>query len=463
MKRGVVYLITVVSLFLYFCAPYGDYWTFNTLTAILFVIEAFIVCESEFKSKLYVGFNILFSISFFLTSFAFAVLVKGTLAEVFNSILDRLVDFSYLPKCTSLCLVSYSFYAIGFLNYSKNHRVNSHVSRIDFSINKTQFPHFVFFIAFMLLAIQTLHYINTVGDINMSESPFLVSIFESLLPVTFVFTLSCKPCTNVNDFFKKNIFLFSLVSFMMLMYLYMGDRGLVIYCGITIIVVYVLFIKRIKWHTMLIMGIVGVLMMFVIRMTRGGDESLSSGSISSFNNAAGSALAQERGVMYYFSDLTGAVNELCVGYEYKKKHGLLEPIDQLALLPLYPFPLLPTIYTDLLYEKEPADFGTGETLNKYASDLGSANFGNHVVIDIYMKWGLIGILIVFFLFGTIVSFLYYYKDVSIYYASIYILFSGFAIYTPRNTIDFLIRPAAYIIFFTWIFLYSQKSVKIKKG
>lgn len=232
----------------------------------------------------------------------------------------------------------------------------------------------------------------------------------------------------------------------------MGDRGLIIICAVTILIVYCIFVSKIKFKTMGLIGVVGVMLMFAIRQTRVSDNALSSSSFSSFATASNNAFKEANGVISLFADLTGTINELCLGYEYTEKYGLLYPEEQLIMLPTYPFPLLPSLVASVLFDKKPTDYGTGERLNYYVSDVGNGAFGNSVVIDIYMRWGIVGVMLVFSIFGYCLAFITNKSKSDIRYLAIYIVLTGLAIYTPRNTIPFLIRPIAYSYFFMSILI-----------
>lgn len=460
MKYSISLSVFFLSLFLYFIAPYGEDVLIVMTASFLFAIEAYIVCKKDFMNRQYMSFNILFAFSFFLASYAFALLVRGTTAEVSSVLLSKVIDFNYLPKCCSLCTIAYSSYALGFLYKQRNG--NKAYQLIKLSANGQEYVTTIFTIVFVLLFLQTINFLNSGGGINMSENPFLSSMFQSFLPLALIVMTNKARCEYFFQYVANNRYILSLILIISLLYIFLGDRGIVITCGLSFFATYSFCVNRLRLKSLLLIGFVGVLMMFVIRETRVGSNSLSSGNISGFQVAAGNALKQSNGVMYFFSDLTGAVNELCLGYEYKEKNGLLYPIEQTVMLPTMPFPLLPTIVAKTLFNKIPSDFGTGERLNFYVSALGDAHFGNHVVIDVYMRWGIIGVMVAFFVFGIGLSYIERRKNESLYFAALYILMISMAIYTPRNTIVYLIRPIAYVTIISLpLFKKEKNQAKIK--
>ena len=84
------------------------------------------------------------------------------------------------------------------------------------------------------------------------------------------------------------------------------------------------------------------------------------------------------------------------------------------------------------------------------ASVGDANFGNHCVIDIYMMWGMLGVLIIFYVFGYAMASCYNKIFENILFASLFVLLVSRAIYVPRNMVLSLIRPAVYVWFFVWL-------------
>jgi len=218
-------------------------------------------------------------------------------------------------------------------------------------------------------------------------------------------------------------------------------------------------------HVALMVGI-GAILMFSIRQMRMSENyAKESSSLSSYTDFAASALSEygaEYGVWYYLSDLTNISHELCLGYDYSQSHDLFHPVEEIVLTVLSPIPLLPSLFCNYVLGKPTSEYVTGTELNKYMSNYGHANFGNHCVIDVYMMWGLLGVLIVFYFFGYTVAKCYNHLFDTLLFAALYIMLVSYAIYVPRNIVLSLIRPAVYIWFFVWLSRRHDKKIRTSK-
>lgn len=460
MKRREILLIKficILSFFLYYFAPYGIYPYYCGCVAILYILDAYFVCRLDWNKKLYLSFNTLFALSFFLTSFGFAIFVQDTTAETLSVLAGKTVDFNLMPKCCSLCLIAYSLYSY---YYIRKINVTTYSDQAVLSLPKiySSLAISLFYFSFIILFIKTFLFFKRTGDINMNEDTFLVSIFQCMLPVAFIFRNAKRNSHNLIEFLKNNFVILLPTILVMALFLIMGDRGIIIVCSLTILMVYVLLVKRVNFLTLGCIAVVGVLLMFAVRQTRISDSALSSGSFSSFANASNNAFKEADGLITFFADLTGAVQELCLGYQYKQQHGMLAPIEQIVMLPTYPFPLIPTLVASVMFGKIPSDYGTGEQINNFVSPVGEGHFGNHVVIDIYMRWGILGVIIIFPIFGYFIANTTNKMKTDLKYLAIYFVLVGLAVYTPRNTIPFLIRPISYSYFFIW-YLTRKRIVK----
>jgi hypothetical protein len=212
--------------------------------------------------------------------------------------------------------------------------------------------------------------------------------------------------------------------------------------------------------------LVGVVMMFSIRQMRISDDfSSSTSSVSSFTSAASSSLSDAGiayGAWYYLSDLTNISHELCLGYEYRSRNGLFHPFEEIVLNICSPIPLLPSLVSNFIFDNPTSEYNTSEALNKYMRSVGDGNFGNHCIIDLYMMWGLIGVIVVCSFFGYVVASCYNRLYDDILYTALFVLLVSSAIYIPRNMILSLIRPAVYIWFFVWLSRRNDKKIRTSK-
>lgn len=286
----------------------------------------------------------------------------------------------------------------------------------------------------------------------MSSDATLISLFQILFGVVLLLGTTKWTVSKLSSYVKSNFTFLSLCVIMMLVFTYIGDRGLILSCGLIILFVYNAYVKRMRLWTILGFLLVGVVFMFTIRQTRNTNSLASSSSVSSYVTNASDIIDRsiiEYGPWYFLADLTNIYQELCVGYEYSEKHDLLYPGEQILMTIAYPFPFLPTIVASA-FNKTTSDYVPGSALNRYVSDTIEAHYGSHCVIDIYITWGLLGVLLIFYLFGSFVGRVYNNLYDNVFYAAIYVLLMSYAIYIPRNRVVSLIRPILYTVLFVWL-------------
>ena len=190
-------------------------------------------------------------------------------------------------------------------------------------------------------------------------------------------------------------------------------------------------------------------LLFFVRQTRAGDESLASGNISSAQIE--NTFKMENGTLYLFADLFYISRELNFGYEYAQKRELFHP-EKILIVPLHPIPILPSVVSQMLFGKTPAEMDTGAELN---ASVGNAydvetHFGNHPAGDLLMSFGLVGLIIISYLFGEIVSFFERNKYSNLYTACGIIALMSWSLYLPRTSILSIVRPLGYIYIFGYI-------------
>ena len=414
------------------------------------------VLKIEFKSKIYLSFNTLFFLSFFLTSFAYALFVHDTPAELLN-VVGQHINFGYLSKCSALCLIASSVYTYGYLSALQVRKCSSYANRIVYTKESLPGLHLlkiVYVTIFLLLFALAFSAVLAGSTVFLEGGDLLSSLFETIFPVVLLCNSFKEKPGNIRSFAKVNAMELTLGAIMMLLFVKIGDRGLIITCGVQIIIIFILCISRLKLWAIGLLMVLGAAFMFVIRQTRMSDDFTSTtSSMTSFVTAAVDVInsgGAEYGFWFYLSDLTNISWELCLGYEYSLTHDLFYPIEEIILNLASPIPLLPSLISTFVFGKTTADFTTGMALNHYMASVGDGNFGNHCVIDVYMMWGIIGVLFVFYFFGFFVAKCYNKTFDKLLFVALYVLLVSNAVYIPRNMVLSLIRPAVYVWFFVWV-------------
>lgn len=464
MQKKLVFFILLLSIILYYMAPNYVDRAYCAVCLALYIVEVALVLRIDLKSKIYVGFNVLFFISFFLTSFAYPLFVYDTPADLLSKV-ESNINFSYLTKCSALCLIASSVYCYGYLREIKIRKCFNYGNQYlksNVEVGNIHFIKSLYIVIFLILFSVAVLFARAGGSVALEGGDLLSALFEALFPVVLLLnTIKTKP-SNIFEFLKRNFMVLTLAILMMLAFIRIGDRGLVLTCGVQIIAIYTFCVKRPRIMQVAIVGLIGMVLMFSIRQLRMSDTYSQSSSVSSFANFATSSIGEygaEYGIWYYLSDLTNISHELCLGYEYSNTHAPFHPVEEVILAVISPIPLLPSLVSNYILGHPTIYYVTGAELNKYMSAFGDANFGNHCVIDVFMMWRLLGIFVVFGVFGFCVAHCYNNAFNSILFAALYIMLISYAIYVPRNIVLSLIRPAVYIWFFIWLSRRQNKNTK----
>lgn len=431
-------IIVLLSLILYAFSPNKYDYPYLLLIFALFVFSGFISIKDQIKTKEFISFNVLFAISFFLTSFAYPIFIKPIGLDIW---LSQIINENVITKSTALCQLAFSSYVLGLGIKKTNKNKFRHVITKVHSINYFIIP----FIGFLFFIVGFFIVISTKGTINFDEgwSAFLFTLF--ILYSTIVIGYSGKQ----SFLYKKKYYLLiciAIASFLLLFII--GDRGLILSIFVGLLSVYTLYIRKIKLRYFLLLGIISVFTLSLIGDIRHGD--------SVFKNIQSYEITQSDSKWDYFSDLTAISRNIYVGYEYKENYGFYKP-ERIILLPLTPIPFLPSLISNHLLGEEYSNYSSSsKIITSHSSFIKEGpslmgGLGTHAVIDLYISWGVFGTILLFFLLGHVVNISYLNMYNNIYYAMIYFVLTASSISIPRATIYQHFRLIVWILVLTYIF------------
>lgn len=441
-------ILLLASAFLYIISPYGVNMIYIYIALCIFLLGSFDVLKNEIKNKNYLTFNLIFLVAFFSVTYLFPIAILDTELDVRQN-QALFVDFNYITQAVSLSTVAICCYFIGY-NYIKGKPWKGKVENVFMTSKYNQTATYInLFLAVSVVANALFYITQNTGSINITESPFLNQIYVVSLAIVLVSSRSKKASgIKFNFFLARNRLVLVASSLVMLIFLYVGDRGLPIQLMLCILAAYSFYYSKLKFSSLVALGLVGILVMFALRVTRNTSESISRAGVSAAANATQESLNGTSSVVL-LADLYGASQELCLGYEYTTTVGLSDPA-QIITLPFTPIPKLPTILNQLLFHKTPFEMSSGYILNQYMSRYSSSAFGSHCVIDIFMKWGIIGVVCFFLLFGCVIAYIENGSNRTMFCTVMLVIINGFALYMPRDSIIDIIRPMFYVIALMWL-------------
>lgn len=431
-------LILLLSFILYALSPNKYDYLYVLLVFALFLLSGFISIKDHIKRKEFLSFNVLFAISFFLTSFAYPVFIKPIGLDIW---LSNIINENVITKSTALCQIAFSSYVLGLGIKKRKNSIYEHkiIKAHPFNYLISPLLGLIFFIIGFIIVI------STKGTINFDQgwSAFLFSVFT--LYTIVVIGYSGKRSLLYK---KKYYLLISIAIPAFLLLFIIGDRGLILSIFIAVFSVYTIYIRKIKFRYFVVMGVFSVFMLSLIADIRQGDSVLK--NIQSYE------VTQSDSKWDYFSDLTSISRNIYVGYEYKENYGFYKP-ERIILLPLTPIPFLPSLISNHLLGEEYSNYSSSsKIITSHSSFIKEGpslmgGLGTHAVIDAYISWGIIGTILLFLILGHVVNISYLNIHTNIYYAMIYFVLTANSIYIPRSTIYEQFRLIVWILVLTYIF------------
>lgn len=439
---------------MFFIAPDSYSRSFCAVCAVVFIVGVIFTLKPIEKKQQFSFFNIIFLFSYFWTSFAYPLIVYGTFRDREN-IINKYIDWENMSHTSALALV---FICAYFLGYAKKWNACVYTSTSKFGTKSLRVPNglFIFFsIAYIINACYS--YFLT-GNINLSTGKFLTDIYFSFL--VFVMYANTNNHQNykhdLKNFVAINMFPILFICIVFFVSMIIGDRGPAIKATLVFFATYHFFWNKVNITKVVLFGGIFLCLLFFVRQTRLSNEGLVSGNVSM--SQIEKTFNLENGNLYVFADLFLINRELNLEYDYAKKRGMFHP-EKVLFLPLYPIPIVPSVFSQLFFEKTVADMDTGSELNKYLRHV-ETHFGNHPAGDLFMSFGLIGVIVFSYFFGLVVS--YYEKRMysNVYTACAFIVLMSWSLYLSRASVLSIIRPLGYVYIFGY-FIFSV-STKIRK-
>jgi oligosaccharide repeat unit polymerase len=453
------FLTLIVSVILYIFAPSKYDYTYCVILFVLFVFDTYFIILDDIRHKFYFSFNIIFSLSFFLTSFAYPVFLYHL--DDINLFGLKQVNENVIVKSTALAQLSFSLYSFAYImRYESKSKYKKQISpgiAIFRHKNVKNILNILFIFSLLFFLYDYITLLNTAPGsvINIqSSSIFLITIFSLIIIVVYFFMhknekISIKKILKNNKLFFVGIFILFVFLFLI------GDRGPMITVGTILIAAYIYYVKRVSVKILLPLVLFVIVVLFLIGQTRGSD-SYKKSLISSITKQD-----RQDNRWNYLSDLTSISRNLYNGYEYRMNNELLYP-EKIIVIVSSPIPYMPTFLSNLFFDKSFREISSSAILTNYGFNLigieGIGGLGTHCVSDIFMSWGIIGIFIFFYLFGYLIAFTQNRLSTSIYSALFYFSFLALATSIPRGSIfdGYNLFARVVIVFLIIVFLFSRK-------
>lgn len=400
------------------------------------------------KDKEYFSFNYLFFSMLTIITYLIPIFYLLGLDDMVRYISPASYEIQYIPKSlyiTSIAILSYTY---GFRRREKMVAATPDLLILQNIQRNLRIAKVLSFIAFIFFLYQfSISYRTGMMDVE----GFVVT----LVSVALVYSLAIIGYSNI--VFKYNLLQFILHhKFILLIALVIvlamfsiGDRffPLLIICSLAFVINHFVYKISLKQFFLCIIG--GAVILFFISFTRFSDDKSISNAITQYNTMDNPAIV--------FQDVVPINLDYYLGLQYVDHHGIYKP-GRIIVYLFKPFPFIPSYLTNTFFE---GDITTGNLLTEYNQklvDVGSLTqgLGTHCIVDVYMSWGIVGVVLIFMIFGVIVGKCYTNAN-NFYSLLIYCGLTAGAIYMPREALFSTYRIAIWLVVLAF-FLLKRKNL-----
>lgn len=387
----------------------------------------------------------------FITSFLIPLVLFTNGAYMFYSL--------FICKATSLCTLALCCYYVGrYISLSK-----SSTAEFNFRITHSMVVICnVLTIGVMIMYL--LSFRNFLASSNLTSNDiddrylvtFLYAVPTLALLISTVYYQ--EYVAGLRTFISHNRIALISMGIAISTSLFIGDRTIPLYLGLCILFVYIKFVKPIRPIVLISLVLFAGLFFYIIGQTRKGDNSIRESGISGILSYEPS----EEKFIDYFSDFYPAseANYLFVKWRDDHPESLYYP-GKFFIYLFAPIPFVPSFLAYHIYGVPFNQLSSGYlSTNQYNQYIRIINggIGTHAVGDIYISWGVLGVIFLFYLLGYIVGKSYKNCKINILSALIYMSLFADAMYMARASLIDCYRT----IVFQIILYYIIKQISISK-
>lgn len=448
--------LLIISILLFIFAPGAYSITFCMTCFGVFLTNACILSYRDYKQINTINFNLLFAIAFFLCSYSFACFILPA-GEI--GLIGTALSGTSINPCTALCTCAYSAYACGYGKLKRSNATSEFYSLeyVKQIIRKIKLFYLLLLVAVFLvlfLFIRTTHEI----EIEVTSTPYLFVLFTVFTAMLFAcIKYGSNENTSIIGFLQSNKIVIGGTVLVMLIYLFIGDRKLIIDLGLILLGTFSIFYKRIKPLVFAALLILGFVLMALVGLTRNSNSSLREGGLSSFVALGSTEMQSQESVWLLMSDLTERYEELYFGYEYTQKHGLQYPLKIIPFA-FSPIPLLPNAFCQFIYDVPLSKTSPGLLVGKNMYSDHDTGAGTHCVVDAYMPWGMLGTLLLFFFFGKFVRYVSNNYNRNLLFSSMYLLLISQSVFLARGSLFDMYRMLAWCYISIYLIKKTSKAL-----
>ena len=445
--RLIFIVLSLIALIVYILHPNDYVYSYN-LYCMLQFIGSFIIFLILKKKKNYFDFDILFLITCFFAFFAYPVLIFPIDPYYFFAFNIKF-DHTVISQGTALALLGLEIYMTGSIFYNApNTKPNVNIG--FYPLKAYTFSTDLLLIFFIILGGYTNFY-NAYKGIESAESGLFAYIHVML--ITFLIVSICMQYSNLLyiDRYKLSSkyiykpFLFLIFAYVIIV-LSTGSRTVPLQIVLAMVGLYTLIFKPMSLKLTLILIGIGVFSLASISYMR-----TDGGKIGNIYDA--------------FIDIIIVNRNTFAAIEYVNNNGYTYGTSMLSYL-LQPIPFGQSIIFNI-FNLDPNYMASSKLLTTEALGYDrSIGLGTNIIADIYLSFGVIGIIIFMFFGGWFVSKAKYLAKYKMNYMVIYAVLIANSVFLVRAEFFYCLQEiiwALIVFYFTKpLYLKKYKSMNYRK-
>lgn len=436
--RLIFIILSIIALFIYILHPNKYVYSYNLLCMAYYLgsIVLFLIFK---KKKNYFDFDILFLTTSFFAFFAYPALIYPINPSYFF-VFDIVFDHNVISQATALALLGLILYMTGSLFYSPMKNNNA---RIGFYPLKR----YTLIVGFLFISFLLFGGYAYYTDLYSGNNPTGGGIYAyiNVLLITFMLVsidmLYCnliyKDSSKFNIKYTYKPLIFLLVAYVIII-LSTGSRTVPLQIVLAVLGLYTLYYKHSSLkNTIIVIGI-GIFVLASISYSRTG-----SGKIENIYDA--------------FIDIIIVNRNSFAAIEYVESNGYTFGASMLSYL-LQPIPFGQSIIFHL-FNLDPNYTSSANLLTTEAlGSIRSMGLGTNIIADIYLSFGVIGIILFMFFAGWFVAKSKYLASYRMNYMIIYTILMANSVFLVRAEFFYCLQE----IIWSLIVFYFTKPLFIKR-
>ncbi len=446
-KKIFFFFLVIESFFLFLFAPHYYLYEFDLFCLIQYVVTSFIFIKIQ-KKENYFDFDLLFLFTYFFVMFFYPVFLFPTLPKIFV-VFEYEFNEDVISRCTALSLLGSQAYMFGSLlanEYKIKYTAVKNYVRV--STLPITFLSFISFVMFLVVAGPTF-FTKTYGDeMGSSTYQYFLVLFQSIFFSALIIEIYNSLIHPENKKYKINKLLLSLAFIIIFLFLYSGSRTIPLQIVLMLMGVITVFKFKFSFFKFLLSAIMGVLAMFATVIMRGYE---------------GANANDDGGLIQVVMDLIINNRNTFIAIDFADNQGFTYGKSMLSNV-LSPVPFLQNIVFTTFGIKP----NTGSssliistiTLN---DDNPTWGLGTNIIADIYMAFGVVGVVLFMFILGYFIkrAYLKVKFEKNLYSLIYYAIMMSLAVFIVRAEYFFFLRLFLWCTLIVYIFRQYQISSNTK--